>query len=91
MEYLLKLNNGETRRVKILKTPLYACKSEDVGETVYKTKKQVEESKGRFTFIEPMEAHFLYDEFQGIMVDEGVMLSIWRSLRNPIVKLILKK
>ena len=87
MQYIIKLKNGELRKFEILKTPLYPCRSKDVGETVYKTITEVDDSDGRFTLVEPIEAHFLYDEFQGLIADEGIMFSIFRSLRNPIVEL----
>ena len=88
MKYKLLLKNGETRKAIILKYALYPTKYTGVGEVVYHTKQQIKEDDG-LTLLED-DPHCLYAD-AGIIRGETELFSIYRSLKNPIVKLELEQ
>lgn len=88
MQYHITFKNGHTADFEILQKPVYPTKSNNVGETLYKTFEQVKANPD-LTIIDMEDRHYLWNRVTGYVRDEGTLFDIYRSLRNPIVELKL--
>ena len=88
MKYLLTLKNGETREIKILEKPLFACSISGEGNIKYRTMKEMSENIN-IKIIDETDPHYLYQDYVGVIRNEGVMFDIYKALRTPIIRLEL--
>lgn len=86
MHYNITLNNGRIILVAILDKPLFACTIPGEGNIQHKPYADIIATKGA-TIIEPDDPYYLYYTGFGPIHDEGCLFNIYRSLKNPIVKL----
>ena len=86
-KYLLELKDGQTREIKILGTPVYKCKIDGEGNEKYRTMQEIKRN-ANYHLTGNNEPYYLWQDYVGIIQDEGVMFQIYKNLRNPIIKLI---
>lgn len=86
-KYLLELKDGQTREITILDKPVYKCKMEGEGNDVYRTMNEIISKQYKLVDEEP---YYLWQDYVGTLKDEGVMFQVYKSLRNPIVKLTIE-
>lgn len=87
-QYKLQLKNGEEVIIDILKTPVYQCEIFGDASNHYMTYKEARANNNVVSVIFDT-PYTMSQKNMGFIADEGVLFSIYRSLRNPIVKLEL--
>lgn len=88
-QYKLQLKNGEEVTIDILKTPVYQCEIFGDASRHYRTAKEIREMGKTIVNVDWSSPNTMMLKHVGYVTDEGVLFSIYRSLRNPIVKLEL--
>ncbi len=86
-KYELTLQNGETREVTILQSPVYRMQFHGDASTHYRTKQQIIDEGKRVEMADYERPFRLMEQMCGYMEDEGAMFEIYRNHRNPIVEL----
>lgn len=90
MEYYCVLKNGEVREVQILNKPVHQCFLFGNASTVYKTLEYIYKApKKEIVSYNYDDAYRLFVGGMGYVRDEGALFDIYRSMRNPIIKLEL--
>ena len=87
MKYILTLENGETRDVQILRYPHYKTLFHGDASAKYCTAPEIKEAGNRILEVDYSDVFTLYGHGGGYILDEGAMFSIYKLMRNQIVKL----
>lgn len=83
-KYILTLKDGDTREVKILDAPVYRVEYD--GNDKFKTFTEIKNDNDIIRIVDTIEYKF-YIEYIGFIRNENQLFELYKSLRNPIIKL----
>lgn len=86
-KYIITLQNGDTREISILQSPVYPMQFHGDASTYYHTKQRIIGEGKRVEMADYERPLRLMEQICGYIEDEGAMFEIYRNLRNPIVEL----